>query len=296
MTKKVVLAGGTGFIGQYLERKYQELGYETLIISRQPQHLAWQDTNRIKEALESAELLINLAGKSVNCRYNDANKEAILRSRTETTAILGQALAGCTNPPPLWLNSSTATIYRDATDRPMTEATGDIGTGFSVEVAQTWERALFAFELPRTRQIALRISIVLGADGGAMTPYRNLVRYGLGGQQGSGDQRFSWIHIEDLFRIMQFLQQHEELSGVFNCSSPNPVTNRIFMREMRRAMNRRIGLPAAAWMLAVGAFALRTETELITKSRWVMPERLLHEGFVFQFADLDAALADLLKH
>nr|WP_237179174.1 TIGR01777 family oxidoreductase [Paenibacillus sp. MMS18-CY102] len=290
------MAGGTGFIGQYLERKYQELGYETLIISRQPQHLAWQDTNRIKEALESAELLINLAGKSVNCRYNDANKEAILRSRTETTAILGQALAGCTNPPPLWLNSSTATIYRDATDRPMTEATGDIGTGFSVEVAQTWERALFAFELPRTRQIALRISIVLGADGGAMTPYRNLVRYGLGGQQGSGDQRFSWIHIEDLFRIMQFLQQHEELSGVFNCSSPNPVTNRIFMREMRRAMNRRIGLPAAAWMLAVGAFALRTETELITKSRWVMPERLLHEGFVFQFADLDAALADLLKH
>ncbi|EFM08595.1 protein of unknown function DUF1731 [Paenibacillus curdlanolyticus YK9] len=296
MKKKVVLAGGTGFIGQYLERKYQELGYEVLILSRQPQHISWQDAPRIKEALEGAELLVNLAGKSVNCRYNDANKEAILRSRTETTAILGQALGACTSPPPLWLNSSTATIYRDASDRPMTETEGDIGTGFSVEVAKTWERALFAFELPRTRQIALRISIVLGASGGVMTPYRNLVRFGLGGAQGSGDQRFSWIHIEDLFRILQFLQQHEELSGVFNCSSPKPVTNRIFMREMRRAMNRRIGLPAAAWMLAVGAFALRTETELITKSRWVIPERLLQEGFVFQFPELDAALADLLTH
>ncbi|AJY76025.1 TIGR01777 family oxidoreductase [Paenibacillus beijingensis] len=294
MKKKVILAGGTGFIGKYLEEKFMQLGYEVRIISRQPGHLSWNDPSAITEAMEHAELVINLAGKSVNCRYNRKNKEAILKSRKETTQILGSALSACISPPPLWINSSTATIYRHAEDRPMTEANGEIGSGFSVEVAKAWERAFFSFELPKTRQIALRIAIVLGEHGGVMIPYRNLVTFGLGGVQGSGNQKFSWIHVEDLFRIILFLKEREDLSGIFNCSAPNPVMNRELMRQLRAAMNRKAGLPAAKWMLEIGSFLLRTETELILKSRWVIPERLEREGFSFKHSKLDGTLQDLL--
>ncbi|USB33092.1 TIGR01777 family oxidoreductase [Paenibacillus sp. YPG26] len=294
MRPKIIIAGGTGFIGKYLQEKFHSLGKEVLIISRQPQHISWSDLPGITNALDNSEMLINLAGKSVNCRYNRRNKEAIMESRTETTQIMGHALLACQTPPPLWLNSSTATIYRHAEDRPMTEEAGEIGSGFSVEVAQAWEKAFFSFKLPRTRQAALRIAIVLGADGGVMTPYQNLVRFGLGGIQGSGQQKFSWIHIEDLFRIMLFLQEREDLSGVFNCSSPHPVTNRELMSQLRTAMNRSFGLPAAKWMLEAGALFLGTETELILKSRWVIPERLVRAGFEFDFAKLESTLEDIL--
>ncbi|SDD11383.1 hypothetical protein SAMN02799630_02129 [Paenibacillus sp. UNCCL117] len=245
--------------------------------------------------MEQAELLINLAGKSVNCRYNEANKQAILESRTETTEALGEAVLACAKPPALWLNSSTATIYRHAEDRPMTEEGGELGSGFSVDVAKAWEKAFFSFRLPSTRQAALRIAIVLGPGGGVMTPYRNLVRFGLGGVQGSGNQKFSWIHVEDLYGIIRFLQQREDLSGIFNCSAPYPVTNRELMKQLRTAMNRKLGLPAARWMLEVGAYALKTETELILKSRWVIPERLMQEGYTFTFERLETALRDILK-
>lgn len=294
MNKKIVIAGGTGFIGHYLEDKFTSLGYEVLIISRQSQHLSWADQASIVEALEDAEMLINLAGKSVNCRYTEKNKKVILDSRTETTSILGQALLACKNPPTLWINSSTATIYRHAEDRPMTEANGEIGTGFSVDVAKAWEKSLFAFELPQTRQVALRIAIVLGKDGGVMEPYRNLVRFGLGGVQGSGNQMFSWIHVEDVFRIILFLQENKQLDGVFNCSAPQPITNREFMAQLRHAMNRKVGFPAPKWMLEIGAVFMRTETELIVKSRWVIPERLEQEGFQFTFDTIEKTLQDVL--
>lgn len=201
---KVVLAGGTGFIGESFKNKFKELGYEVHIISRQKQHISWEDKLSIKEALEDTELLINLAGKSVNCRYNEANKNEIMNSRIRTTKILGEAIQACTNPPAIWMNSSTATIYRHAEDRPMTEEKGEIGSGFSVNVATNWEKTFFSFDLPKTRQIALRIAIVLGKDGGVMTPYRNLVKFGLGGIHGTGNQKFSWIHIDDLFQIVLF--------------------------------------------------------------------------------------------
>lgn len=294
LKKKIVLAGGTGFIGQYLEKKYTNLDYEVIIISRQPQHIAWTDHKGIMDALENAELVVNLAGKSVNCRYNEKNKIEILQSRTETTNILGAAILACANPPELWINSSTATIYRHAEDRPMSEASGEIGSGFSVEVANAWEQALFTFQLPNTRQIALRIAIVLGEEGGVMEPYINLVRLGLGGSQGSGKQKFSWIHIDDLYDIIHFLQKKKELSGVFNCSSPQPVSNEEFMRHLRHAMKRKIGLPAPKWMLEMGAVFLRTETELILKSRWVIPERLTQEGYRFKFAELDKAFQQII--
>jgi uncharacterized protein (TIGR01777 family) len=295
MIKKVILAGGTGFIGQYFAEKFMDLGFEVKTISRQTQHIAWKDRTGIIEALENAEILINLAGKSVDCRYNSKNKDEILKSRTETTEILGNALLACKNPPPLWINSSTATIYRHAEDRPMTEESGEIGSGFSVDVAKAWEQAFFAFQLPKTRQIALRIAIVLGENGGVITPFKNLVRFGLGGIQGSGNQQFSWIHVEDLFAIILFLQEKEELSGVFNCSSPQPITNRELMQNFRSAMNRKVGLPSPVWLLKMGAALIRTETELILKSRWVIPERLEREGYQFKFSQIDSALQDILE-
>ncbi|MCM3742345.1 TIGR01777 family oxidoreductase [Oceanobacillus luteolus] len=293
--KKVVLAGGTGFIGEYFEKKFREMGYEVKIISRQKQHISWEDKSEMMEALEGAELLINLAGKSVNCRYNEANKKEIMESRRRTTTLLGEAVKACSHPPEVWINSSTATIYRHAEDRPMTEDDGVIGSGFSVDVATTWEKTFFDFDLPNTRQIALRIAIVLGKDGGVIIPYKNLVRFGLGGVQGKGNQMFSWIHIEDLFKIILFLKKREELSGVFNCSSPFPVTNRELMKTLRETMNMPFGLPSPKWMLEIGSIFIRTETELVLKSRWVLPERLEMEGYEFAYPTLDKTLEDILK-
>jgi uncharacterized protein (TIGR01777 family) len=294
MRKKIVLAGGTGFIGKYFEEKFKELGYEIRIISRQAQHTSWGNIGGIIEDLEDSEILINLAGKSVDCRYNAKNKAEIIKSRTETTEILGNALLACKNPPPLWLNSSTATIYRNSEDRPMTEDQGEIGSGFSVEVAKAWEHSFFSFKLAQTRQIALRITIVLGESGGVITPFKNLVKFGLGGVQGSGNQRFSWIHIEDLFNSILFLNENKELNGVINCASPNPITNRELMKSFRHAMNVKVGLPSPKWLLEIGAFFIKTESELILKSRWVVPERLEKAGFKFKYSKIDQTLQQIL--
>lgn len=291
---KVVLAGGTGFVGQAFARRYGELGAEVKVISRQAPHTPWEDRSAIVEALEGADLLINLAGRSVNCRYTPENRRLILDSRTETTRQLGECILACRRPPALWINSSTATIYRHAEDRPMTEERGEIGTGFSVDVAKAWEKAFFAYDLPATRQVALRIAIVLD-DGGVMAPLRNLVRFGLGGAQGSGRQQFSWIHMEDLFRIVGFLQEHPELNGVFNASAPHPVTNRELMAGLRRAIGVPVGLPAPRWLLELGARLIRTETELVLKSRWVIPERLQRAGFTFRYDTLEKALKEIFE-
>lgn len=294
MKKKVVLAGGTGFIGQLFEKKFLERGYEVVIISRRPQHVSWENEKGIVEALNHAEMLINLAGRSVNCRYNEKNKQEIMNSRLQTTKKLGKAIKKCTVPPKMWINSSTATIYRHAEDRPMTEEDGEIGTGFSVDVATAWEEVFFSFNLPNTRQIALRIAIVLGKNGGVMTPYRNLVKFGLGGIQGNGHQKFSWVHVEDLFRIVLFLQDRQDLKGVFNCSAPHPVSNQELMKKLRTIMNIPFGLPAPKWMLELGSILIRTETELVLKSRWVLPERLEKEGFIFTYDNLDKTLHEIL--
>ncbi|CAG9620666.1 TIGR01777 family oxidoreductase [Sutcliffiella rhizosphaerae] len=293
--KKIVLAGGTGFIGRYLEEKYRKENYEVYIISRQPQHISWSDTESIISAVDQSEMVINLAGKSVDCRYNEKNMKEIFDSRTKTTNIIGEAIKAAKNPPALWINSSTATIYRHAEDRPMTEEAGEIGEGFSVEVAKTWEKAFFNFELDQTRQVALRIAIVLGKNGGVMTPFTNLVKYGLGGIQGPGTQMFSWVHIEDVSEIIQFIKKRKDLEGVFNCSAPNPIPNKEFMSSLRKKMNRNVGLPSPKWMLELGAIMIRTETELILKSRWVVPERLLKEGFSFKYSTIEKALEDIVS-
>jgi uncharacterized protein len=294
--QKIVIAGGTGFTGKYLTRKFQVLGYEVHIVSRQTNHINWNNTQAIIYALENADMLINLAGKSVDCRYNKKNKQEIYNSRIDTTKALGEAVLLCKIPPKLWINSSTATIYRHAEDRPMTESAGEIGTGFSVNVATNWEKSLFDFILPTTRQIALRMAIVLGKDGGVVKPLKNLVRFGLGGKQGRGNQMFSWIHIEDLYNIITYLQQHEELKGIFNTSAPNPVDNKTLMQVFRKKMNMHLGIPAPEWLLKIGAVIIRTETELILKSRWVLPERLLMAGFKFKYPELENALNEIISN
>ena len=293
--RKIVIAGGTGFIGKYLQTKFETLHYKVVIISRQEGYVSWENQQQIIEALNDAELLVNLAGKSVNCRYNEKNKTEIINSRTETTTLLGEAIQHCTKPPQLWINAGTATIYRHAEDRPMTESSGEIGQGFSVDVAKAWEKVFFHFQLPHTRQVFLRIAIVLGKNDGVMKPFTNLVRFGLGGKQGNGKQMFSWIHIEELFNIIQFLNQHKELEGIFNCSAPNAVTNKIFMQTLREVMHIKIGLPSPKWLLKLGTIFIKTETELVLKSRWVLPERLLKDGYTFLYPTIDKALSDLLK-
>jgi len=293
--KKIILAGGTGLIGQYLQKKYEQLGYHVIVISRQANHIQWHETEKMVEALNGAELLINLAGKSVNCRYNEKNRNLIMNSRTETTALLGEAILQCEVPPKLWINSSTATIYRHAEDRPMTEEQGEIGTGFSVEVANAWESVFNNFQLPHTRQAVLRISIVLGKGSGVTDIFKRLTILGLGGKQGSGKQKFSWVHIEDVYQIIRFIEQNEHLSGVFNCASPNPVTNKQLMASLRKILRVPFGMPTPAWLLEIGAIFIRTETELILKSRWVLPDRLLKSGFRFKYEHLEDALQSILK-
>ena len=294
MNNKIVIAGGTGFTGKYFTQKFIASGYEVIIISRQLNHINWNNTTAIIAALENATMLINLAGKSVDCRYNEKNKKEIFDSRINTTKILGVAILQCKNPPPLWINSSTATIYRDAKDRPMTESTGEIGTGFSVDVATSWEKSFFDFKLKNTRQVALRMAIVLGKDGGVVQPIKNLVRFGLGGKQGSGNQMFSWIHIEDLYGIIIFLQQQKALHGVFNTSAPHPVANKILMQAFRKIMKMPLGLPTPKWLLKIGAVFIKTETELVLKSRWVIPEKLLQAGYQFKYPVIDSVLKNIL--
>ncbi len=295
MKKKIVIAGGTGFIGKFLQQNFLQDGYDVHIISRSNGGTKWGDGAGIIKELENAEMLINLAGKSVDCRYNEKNKKEIYDSRINTTHQLGEAILKCKNPPLLWINSSTATIYRHAEDRPMTEKNGEIGTGFSVNIATAWEKSFFDFTLPKTRQVALRMAIVLGKDGGVVLPIKNLVRFGLGGKNGNGNQMFSWIHIEDVFRIIMFLNENKNIEGVVNTAAPYPETNSSFMKKFRGVMNMPFGLATPVWLLKIGALVIKTEPELILKSRWVLPERLLDAGFKFKFATLDAALDNIIN-
>lgn len=292
---KVVLAGGTGFLGNFLASKFRARGDEVIIISRSKGDVRWSDKDGLVNAFENADVVINLAGKSVDCRYNKSNKKAILHSRVETTRLIGEAIVACKRPPKLWINSSTATIYRHAEDRPMTEKEGEIGEGFSVDVATKWEQTFFDFHLPGTRRVALRMAIVLGREGGVMKPLKRLTRLGLGGKQGNGHQMFSWIHIEDIYRIILFVMERNELDGVVNCSSPDPVRNKLLVKTLREVLHVPIGLPSPEWLLQIGAVLIRTEPELILKSRWVLPERLLQSGFTFSYPNLTSALEDIVN-
>ncbi len=264
--------------------------------SRRSPSATWEDDDgAIAKVLEGTELLVNLAGRSVSCRYNARNKAAILQSRVSTTAALGRAVALCRQPPSTWLNASTGTIYRHATDGPQTEQDGELGTGFSVDVARAWEAELEAAVTPGTRKVPLRIAIVLGPGGGALRPVANLARLGLGGRMGPGTQKFSWIHVEDLYRSVLFVHGRKDIAGPVNVASPDVVDNRELMRMVRRAYGARFGIPTPAWLLRLGALLIRTETELVLKSRWVQPQKLLNSGFVYSQPELGRALLQIAK-
>ena len=251
--------------------------------------------------LEGAKAVINLAGRSVDCRYHDRNRRLIMDSRVNSTRVLGEAIAKCQQPPRVWLNSSTATIYKH-TFGPAWDESGEIGATpeakdvFSMEVAQAWERAFGAANTPRTRKVALRSAMVLGFGGNSVFPVlRRLVRLGLGGPMGSGRQFVSWIHQGDFCRAITWLLEQEDIAGPVNLAAPNPLTNAEMMQILRTVCGAPlgIGLPATEWMLEAGAFFLRTETELIIKSRRVLPGKLLRSGFQFQFQTVRDAASDL---
>lgn len=290
--KTVVIAGASGFIGAHFSRAFAAEGWQVRTVGR-TSDAVWGDTAAISALLEGADLLVNLAGKSVSCRYTPANKAEIVRSRTETTAELGRAIAACSAPPSDWFNVSTGTIYRDARDRPQDECDGELGSGFSVEVARAWEETLAAADTPATRRIPLRISIAMGPRGGVMRPFNNLARLGLGGRMGDGAQKFSWVHVEDLFRSVLFLHDHRSITGPVNIAAPDVVSNAGLMAAVRRSCRVPFGLPTPAWLLTLGAVLIRTETELVLKSRWVRAGKLEDAGFVWRHPRLDCALADI---
>ncbi len=304
-TRTIVLAGGTGFLGNLLASHFCARGDRVIILTRRPQkrpdprcrEVRW-DGETISSwiaDLDGADVLINLAGKSVNCRYGAANRRQILESRVRSTRVLGQAIARCVRPPRVWLNSSSATIYRHAEDRPMDELTGEFGTGFSVDVCRAWEREFDAAATPFTRKVALRAAMVMGrgADG-PFAMFERLARLRLGGSMGSGRQYVSWIHEHDFCQALEWLIAAADLSGAFNLATPHPLPNRDFLHELRRALDVSFGLPAPRLLLEIGAFFLRTETELPLKSRRVVPRRLEESGFTFRFPTWPDAVRELL--
>jgi uncharacterized protein (TIGR01777 family) len=304
-SQKIVIPGGSGYLGRALAAYFVAHGDRVVLLSRSASEeqagvrtIAWDGRTLGPWAaeLEDADIVINLAGRSVNCRYNAKNRRAIYASRLDSTHVLGEAIAQAHNQPKLWINSSSATIYRDAYDRPMDEERGDLGSGFSVDVCQQWERTFFEAPTPHTRKVALRTAIVFGkGQGSPMEAYKLIVRLGLGGKQGSGKQFVSWVHLDDFIASIQWIIDHPELEGTINVASPNPRTNADFMRILRLVSRQPVGLPATRWMLEIGAFFLRTETELLLKSRRVVPTRLLESGFQFCYPELYPALDNIVN-
>lgn len=308
---KIVIAGGSGQVGTVLARHFHAKGDNVTVLSRSLERAPWhterwdgKTLGSWRAALDGSDVLINLAGRSVNCRYNEQNRRAILDSRVQSTEVLHQALRKLVRRPPTWLNASTATIYRHALDRPMDEATGELGGGeqgapdtwnFSIKVAKAWEETFFSEETPGTRQVALRSAMTFSPDqGGVFDVFLRLVRHGLGGTNLPGTQYVSWIHDLDFIRAVEFLIATPSLSGPVNLASPNPLPNQEFLRFLRKAWGTRAGLPTTEWMLEFGTFLLRTESELVLKSRRVVPGRLLDAGFVFSYPTWDQAAEDLV--
>src|SRR5437764_91655 len=292
---KIVIPGGTGQVGTLLARAFQGDGHEVVVFSRRPASASWREVAWDAETLDGwaaevdgADVVINLAGRNVNCRYTAENRRAIMKSRVNSTRVVGEAIARAVKPPRVWLQMSTATIYAHRYDAPNDEATGIIGGTepdapaawrFSIEVAKAWERTLDEAATPHTRKVKLRTSIVMSSDrGGPFDLLLRLVRLGLGGRSADGRQYISWIHDQDFVRAIRWLLAHEEVAGVVNLAAPVPLPNDEFMRVLREAWGARIGLPATKWMLALGAFLIRSEMELPLRSRRVVPARLLQAG------------------
>lgn len=301
-TQHILIAGGNGFLGLSLAHYFLAKGCEIKILSRSKKDdqpgitfIQW-DGEHIGEwtaAVDWADILINMSGKSVDCRYNEQNKKLIYDSRINSTRILCEAISLAENPPKLWINSSSASTYIHSESQQMTEDEGIIGDDFSMNICKSWEAEFFKCNLNQTRRVATRTSIVLGNNGGAYPIMKRLVKYGLGGKQGNGRQFISWIHIHDFCRAIDFIIHHPELVGPVNVTSPQPVRNKDFMKGMQKRYRKSIAISQAKWILELGAALIGTETEMVLKSRNVIPERLLESGFEFEYKELSAALKHL---
>ena len=308
---RVVIPGGSGQVGTVLARSFHADGHDVVVLGRRPLAAPWRsatwDARTIgpwAAELDGADVVINLAGRNVNCRYTPENRRAILESRVESARAVGQAMAGCRTPPRVWLQASTATIYAHRFDAANDEHTGIIGGDepdappgwrFSIEVARAWERAAQESAPPNTRLVLLRAAMVMSPDrGGIFDMLLRLVRLGLGGPVAGGRQYVSWVHERDFVRALYWLIEHDHLAGAVNVAAPNPLPYREFMRALRQAAGVPVGLPATAWMVRLGTWALRTESELVLKSRRVVPARLLGSGFDFEYAEWAAAARELV--
>jgi uncharacterized protein (TIGR01777 family) len=311
---KVVIPGGTGQVGGILRRALSARGHDVVVLSRHPAplepgigHLHWdgRTLGDWVDEIDGADAVVNLAGRSVSCRYTPENLQQMMDSRVESTRVVGEAIAAAARPPRVWLQMSTATIYADRRDAANDEATGVLGGRepgvpdyweYSVRIARCWEAAQFEAELPGTRRVALRAAMVMSPDrGGVFDVLLGLARLGLGGPVAGGGQYVSWIHDHDFVRAVELLLERDDLEGPVNLAAPGPVPQRDLMRGLRAAWGRRFGLPATAWMAEIGAWAMRSDTELLLKSRRVVPGRLLHAGFEFEHPQWPEAAQDLAR-
>jgi len=301
--KKIIIAAGTGFLGtvliKHLDQKFDEIMVLTRgksAIKNNIRLVNWnaKSFSGWEKELENADVLINLAGKSVDCRYTDKNKAEILASRIESTKILNQAILQCENPPKHFINSSTATIYRHSEDKEMDEYNGEIGDDFSMNVAKEWERSFYETYTAKTIKTAIRTAIVLGKNGGAFVPLKKLTQLGLGGKNGTGKQFMSWNHEKDFARAIDFIIE-KEITGSINIVAPKPIRNEEFMKKLQKAIGIPFGLPISKSMLEIGAKIIQTETELVLKSRNVIPKKLSENGFEFAFDSIEKSLKDLLN-
>ena len=298
---KIIIAGGTGFLGENLEKHFAEKGSQVYILTRRPKreneiHWDAKTIGEWKNILEQADVLINLTGKSVDCRYHEKNKKEIYTSRIESTKVLQEAVNLCTAKPKVWLNASSATIYVHSEKHLNTEDDGIIGDDFSMNICKSWEQEFFKIKNEKTRKVALRTSIVLGNNGGAFPKLRMITKLGLGGKQGRGSQMVSWIHIEDFCRAVEWIIQNENMSGAINITAPNPISNEEMMKKLRKQTNIPFGMNAPVWQLELASIFLKTETELLLKSRNVYPENLMKSGFQFLYPTFEEVAAKLLKN
>jgi uncharacterized protein len=299
--RRIVIAGGNGFLGQYLAGVWLAAGCEVDILTRSPDPTKMGTQNRWdgssasgwQHLFEKADAIVNVTGKSVNCRYTPANRREIIESRVQSVASIGKALAACSAPPRVWVQSSSLAIYGSPGAR-ICDETAALGTGFSPDVCKEWERTFTDLELPHTRGVILRMGLAFGANGGALSTLARLARLGLGGTVGNGRQYISWLHIADLERVVRYAMERDDVSGVYNVTSPTPVQNAAFMSTLRRVVGRPWSPLAPRPIVQVGAWLMRTESELALGGRRCIPGRLTDEGLEFRFAGLEAALRDVL--
>ena len=285
--KNILIAGGTGFLGQALQNFFENKGHTVWILTRNPkteQHVYWdgKTMGEWRQKIELADVIINLCGKSVDCRYTEANKKKILDSRIIPTRLLNLAISISENKPSVFINASSSTVYIHSEDTLMTEAQGIIGDDFSENIVKAWEAVFFENEVKGVRKAALRISFVLGKDGGAIPKLSAFAKLGLGGQQGNGNQIISWIHVDDFCTAVERIIERDSLQGAINLASPHPVSNKQFMATIRKIVGAPFHIPQPAWLLEIATFFLRTETELVLKSRYVSPAKLVADGFTFK--------------